>query len=156
VDLAEDALAELVARVREREGGVGMKAFEVLAAAGAGDPHRQLGPEPALLGVGAHEALAELRILLRSSGVALHPALRFQAGDSGHEPGTGQIEGGREGLAVRSERRLFRNRRKAVRTARRNPPERTGRSAELPGNDSRVVHQIMVPTSLPGSQSLSR
>ena len=84
------------------------------------------------------------------------PALGLDTGDPGHEPGAGQIEGSREGLAVSSERRLFRNRRKAVRTAHRNPPERPGRSAKLPGNDSRVVHQIMVPASPPSSRRPSR
>jgi hypothetical protein len=39
-----------------------------------------------------------------------------------------------------------------VRTARRNPPEWAGGPAELPGNDSSVVHQIMVPPSLPRSR----
>ena len=95
-------------------------------------------------------------ILLGLAGVALDSSLGLDAGDAGHEPGAGQIEGGREGLPVDSERRLFRNRRKAVRTARRNPPEWAGRPAELPRDDSRVVHQIMVPPSLPRSRRPSR
>ena len=135
---------------------VGMEALEVLAPACARDPHRELGPQAPLLGVGTLEALAELGVLLRGARVAVNPALRLDTGDPGHEPGAGQIEGGREGLAVSSERRLFRNRRKAVRTAHRNPPERPGRSAKLPGNDSRVVHQIMVPASFPSSRRPSR
>jgi len=133
-----------------------VQALQVLAATRARDPDGKLGPQPALLGISALEALAELVVLLRGARVPLHPAVRFDAGDPRYEPGTGQIEGGRERLSVSSERRLFRNRRKAVRTARRNPPERTGRSAELPGDDSRVVHQIMVPASLPSSRRPSR
>ena len=154
--LADDPLTELVARPGEREGGVGVEAFEVLAPARARDAHGQLGTQLPLLGVGALEALAKLRVLLRSARVAFDSALRFETRDRGHEPGTGQVEGGREGFAVSSERRLFRNRRKAVRTACRNPPEPAGRSAELPGDDSRVVHQIMVSTSLPSFRRPSR
>jgi hypothetical protein len=150
--LADDALAELVSRAGEGEGGVSMEALEVLPPARAGDPNRELRPQTPLLGVGALEALAELGVVLCRARVALDPAACLETGDLGHEPGAGQIEGGGKGLPIRSERRLFRNRRKAVYTARRNPPEWTGRSAELPGDDSRVVHQIMVPPSLPSSR----
>jgi hypothetical protein len=54
---------------------VGVKTLEVLTAARAGDPHRKLGPEPALLGVGALEARAELVVLLGLAGVALDSSL---------------------------------------------------------------------------------
>jgi hypothetical protein len=150
--LADDALAELVSRAGEGEGGVGVEALEVLPPARARDPNRELRPQAPLLGVGALEAFAELGVFLCSARIALDTAPCLESGDPGHEPGAGQIEGGGEGLPVSSERRLFRNRRKAVYTARRNPPEWTGRSAELPGDDSRVVHQIMVPPSLPSSR----
>jgi hypothetical protein len=44
-----------------------METLEVLAAPCPGDPDRKLGPEAPLLGVGALEARAELRVLLGSA-----------------------------------------------------------------------------------------
>ena len=130
--LAHDPLAELVAGPGESEGGVGMETLEVLTTARAGDPYGELGPRLRCSASARSRLAPSSCVLLGLARVALDSSLGFDAGDAGHEPGAGQIEGGREGLPVSSERRLFRNRRKAVRTARRNPPEWAGRPAELP------------------------
>ena len=65
-------------------------------------------------------ASARLRARSESAAAAREIARRRRPprhARSGHEPGTGQVVGGRKGLAVVSERRLFRNRRKAVHAA---------------------------------------
>src|ERR1044072_5160855 len=89
VDLVDDPLAQLVAGAREGKGGMRVQALQVLAATRARDPNGKLGAEPALLGIGAREALAALVVLLRGVRVPLHPAVRFDAGDPRHEPGAG-------------------------------------------------------------------
>lgn len=149
-DLVEHALPELVTGPGEREGGVGVQTLEILAPARPRDAERKLGPQAALLRVGAGETRNERRLRLGGAREALDAPGGLDPRHARHEPGASQIESRREGLAVLPERRLLRNRRKAVRTASCHPPERAGRTSQLPGDDSRVVHQIIV-TAAPSS-----
>ncbi len=61
--LGEDAVAELVARPRERERGVRVQALQAAAARRAADAGVELGPDAALLGLRVGEAARELRVL---------------------------------------------------------------------------------------------
>jgi len=74
LDLGQDPLAQLVARLRERERGVCVQALEPACPRLAADPAGQLGPQPALLLVPALEACPLLVVLARRAAPALDAA----------------------------------------------------------------------------------
>ena len=79
---------------------MGVQALEVGGRARAADADVELGPQLPLQTVGAGEALPELGLGGGRARPALDAAARLEARQGGHEPGAGQVVGGREGLAV--------------------------------------------------------
>lgn len=114
----------------------------------APDSERELGPEPALLFVRPLEAGCELRITPGGLRPALHSTRRLDPRDRGNERGTGQVEGGREGLAAVVERILLGDRRTSVGAANDYAPERAGRAPELALDESAVTHIAIVASTL--------
>src|SRR5207237_10689905 len=81
LDLRNDPLAELVAGTREREGRVGVQAFQPAGPGLSADPARELRAEAALLFVRGLDACAQLGILPREPAPTLDPACRLEPRD---------------------------------------------------------------------------
>src|SRR3954464_13306272 len=96
-----------------------MEAFQAAGAQSAADAAGDLGPESALLVVGAREARGENAVCLRCLGPALDSPARLHARDLGREVAAREPELGRERRTVLVERLLLRHRRQAERAANR-------------------------------------
>ena len=110
----------------------------------AADAEVELRPDLPLLGVGALEARTQLGIRRGCAAPALDAAVRLDPRDRRDEPGAGQVVRRREGLAGVGVGGLLGDGREPVRAANRDTAKRARRAAKLPGNDSGVVHLIIV------------
>jgi hypothetical protein len=130
VDLRKDLIAQLVARLGQREGHVGVEALETSRSqTRTGDAEVELRAQLALPCVRALEARSQPGILGGGACPALNASGRFEPRHRRDELWARQPEGRRERLAAVVERVLFRDRWMSERTADDNAPEGPRRPA---------------------------
>src|SRR5919201_411525 len=139
-ELSEDALAELVAWTREREGDVRMQTFETAGVrACAADAEVELRTSPSLLRGRAFEARRKLGILLYGATPPLDTAGRFESrhlryGMRAREP----VRRRKRSPGV-VERRLLRYRRPSERTTDDDTPECARLPSDLASDNGTVI-----------------
>jgi hypothetical protein len=119
-ELGDDALAELVARTREGEGGVRVQTLERSAPAGATDAElerraavatgltgRELAPKHALFVVGSRATFGKSRIAVRRLRPTVDAACGLETRDRGDEVATRDVVRRRERLALGVVRELL-------------------------------------------------
>src|SRR5262249_12486484 len=154
-DLGDDAAAELVAWAGEREGRVGMQAFEGAGAArpadaevearalvAAGLPVRERAAARAPLVVRPPPARPELVVLDRGTRPAVDAAVRLEPRDLLDEMPAGDVVGRRERLSVPVVGVLLRDRRSPERAADDDAAEGSRLAADLQCDLRPVVCRI--------------
>src|SRR5580765_6679631 len=139
--LGEDAVAELIARSRERERRMRVQALEAAAAGRPSDPDGQLGPQAQLLLRRVFQARGEVAVHPRAFAPALDSACRLEPRNRRNEMRAREPERRRERIAVLVVRRLLGDGRQTEGATRDYAAKGARPAAELAFDDRPVIHR---------------